>query len=193
MYKVSSGLERYKYNKATPTEKNKDEEIIKQQNNELCQLKESYMRLRDQFQMDKSSSQMKLLSLQNELKAEQRRVEKLEDQMNELVQKNSAFEYNGKSVKVVEGIWEVLKTYRNKVSQLKTPKRGKDDINFNDLENVDRFQSPLSFPRKNQYKESSDDDIFFFGCGKSPLETPDQMKERKAENSKDSLIKRKKM
>lgn len=138
MFRVSSGLGKYQFTKSnkTPTPSNamrspsskqsrqsgvymkSDQEIIKQNNNELMMLKENYTKLRDQYQSEKKSYANKLMNLQNDLNSEQKRVKSLQTQLDELSHDHKIkafYQTNGRSIAVIENIWELMQTYRDAV------------------------------------------------------------------------------
>lgn len=95
-----------------------DQDIIKQNNNELIMLKENYMKLRDQYQSEKQSYVNKLLNLQNDLNSEQKRVKSLQAQLDDLTHNNKIqdfYQTNGKSIAVIENIWNLMQSYHDAI------------------------------------------------------------------------------
>lgn len=95
-----------------------DQDIIKQNNNELLMLKENYMKLRDQYQNEKQGYVNKLLNLQNDLNSEQKRVKSLQAQLDDLTHNNTIqdfYQTNGKSIAVIESIWNLMQSYHDAI------------------------------------------------------------------------------
>ncbi|KAK8885392.1 hypothetical protein M9Y10_040840 [Tritrichomonas musculus] len=112
-----------------------DQEIIKQNNNELTLLKDNYMKLRDQYQKEKESYVNRLMSLEKELKSEQKRVMSLQNQLENLTNNNETqdfYQTNGKSIAVIENIWELMKSYREVLQErLKEKNMNEEDVRQN--------------------------------------------------------------
>jgi hypothetical protein len=89
-------------------------ELVRKQSEQLAQLKEQYLRLREQFREEQKESSAKLLDLQRELRAEQRRVEELEDEIGRLARTgDSGAGGRPGSVEAIEEIWQLMQAYRD--------------------------------------------------------------------------------
>jgi chromosome segregation ATPase len=90
--------------------------LIRKQNDQLAQLKEQYVRLREQFKEEQRESSAKLLDLQREIRAEQKRVEELEDEIRSIstTGESSGGRCSG-SMEAVEQIWQLMQEYHDSV------------------------------------------------------------------------------
>jgi hypothetical protein len=91
------------------------QELVRRQNEQLAQLKEQYLRLRDQLQREQRESSEKLLELQREMRAEQKRVEELEDEIEAGTRTGGGGGPGADAVETIEQIWQLMQTYRDAV------------------------------------------------------------------------------
>jgi predicted RNase H-like nuclease (RuvC/YqgF family) len=90
------------------------QEIIREQNTQLGQLKEQYLKLESQYHNEKKNSALEELSLQTALKNEQKKIEILEEELASLEVSDSV---SDDSVKVVEQIWSVMKKFHDQIRE----------------------------------------------------------------------------
>jgi chromosome segregation ATPase len=96
-------------------------DLIRDQNNQLTELKDQYLRLREQLQREQTEATAKLLELQRQVREEQRRAEEVEDEI--VARKRMLRErHESRSVEAIEEIWQVLQAYRHDAKPL-TAKR----------------------------------------------------------------------
>jgi hypothetical protein len=91
-------------------------ERVRKQNEQLAQLKEQYLQLREQFKAEQKESSAKLLELQREIRAEQKRVEELEDQLGSHARTEESTEnQSAGAMEAIEHIWQLMQEYRDAV------------------------------------------------------------------------------
>ena len=88
----------------------KEIEIINQQDAKLAELKEQFLKLRSQYHQERKEASLRSLTLQKELREEERRCESLLIKLNEL--KSSTAKADPRSVKIVRDIWYVISASR---------------------------------------------------------------------------------
>jgi predicted RNase H-like nuclease (RuvC/YqgF family) len=98
----------------TPQSFQEAQEIIKEQNAQLGQLKEQYLKLESQYHNEKKNSALEELSLQTALKNELKRIEILEEELASLETSDSV---SDDSVKVVEQIWTAMKKFHDQIRE----------------------------------------------------------------------------
>jgi hypothetical protein len=91
-------------------------ELVRKQNEQLAQLKEQYLQLREQFKAEQRESSEKLLELQREFRAEQKRVDELEDQLGARARTEESSEcQSAGAMEAIEQIWQLMQGYRDAV------------------------------------------------------------------------------
>jgi DNA repair exonuclease SbcCD ATPase subunit len=100
-------------------------DLIRDQNNQLTDLKDQYLRLQDQFEREKKEAPAKLIQLQRELRAEERKLAEVEEEVSAKTQKEGR---GIGSMEVIEKIWRILVKYREKVREVKEEKERRERI-----------------------------------------------------------------
>lgn len=128
-FTVSNGIGRYQFSQVkAPAQapaarcdavvEQSAHDVVKQQNAQLAQLKDQYMKLHVQLHQEEKECSMKLLNLQRELRAEQKRVEELEAEIGNLTRCQNDQGIGIGSSAVLERIWSVLQTYRERIRRM---------------------------------------------------------------------------
>lgn len=114
-----------------------DQEIIKQNNNELIMLRENYLKLKAQYEKDRNSYMTKLNDLQEQLRREKQHYMDLYNEYEKLTKSRGTREFyqtNGKSIAVADNIWSLMTAYRQAItnqSRNKNKEFLEDDFDFN--------------------------------------------------------------
>jgi DNA repair exonuclease SbcCD ATPase subunit len=95
-------------------------DLIRDQNNQLTELKDQYLRLQEQLRREQKEAALKLIELQREVRAEQHLVEQIEDEITAHKQ-TLRNRHESPSIEIIEEIWQILQAYRANLPQKRDP------------------------------------------------------------------------
>jgi DNA gyrase/topoisomerase IV subunit A len=91
-------------------------DLVREQNNQITDLKDQYLRLREQLEQEQKEATAKLLDLHRELRSEQQQLAELEEECagrkRRLSERRSV-----KSKEAIEEIWQMLQFFRENIKQ----------------------------------------------------------------------------
>jgi hypothetical protein len=117
-------------------------DLIRRQNEQLTDLKDQYLRLHEQYEQEQKQADLNLLSLQREIRAEQRAVMALEDEIESLKATARRSGDGARSTGAIEEIWQLLQAYRERAREIRGPAGHSYDSDLAHSRNEAAFRTP---------------------------------------------------